>query len=778
MGTRKRVVVTGIGIICGLGNNKQEVLAKMKENQTGIAKMERFDTSKFISQMGAEVKAYEAESYFSPDELARYDRCAQYAIIAAQEALEDTHVSLDSAGRDRMGVALGTCNGGINSLEVQWTVEGLDKENTAKYPFFQQGDAVAKHFDLHGPVNTINTACAASGNAVGFASDMVAEGYADMMLAGGSDPMSISVYAGFNVLQALNPEPCSPYNIRYGLSLGEGAAFVVLESLESALQRGAKIYAEVNGYGLSSDAYHETAPEPEGRGIQHAVELALKTAEIDKTQVGYINTHGTGTAANDSAELFGLRKLFGEEQFSKLPISSSKAYFGHNLGAAAAIEYVTTLLAMQQGLLPATLHFEAPRKGSEDANLIVNSMREEKPEFFLCNNSAFGGHNCSIVSRNWKQNQATDTERSRNHSRVVISGMGMVHHHGYETGSILPWLSRTDGPVVPCEFDLKAYDKNLYERRMNSLTQFSIGATHLALQDAGWEEADVSASQVGLIYGTSRGSLQSAQKYLDIIFNKGPEFASGIYFPDMVLNSTAGKMAKKLKLKGYGTSLSTGGNDGLMSALYGYETIKNNIQTYCLVGAGDERSELSATIDRALGLDQSPFQLSEGGASLLLSNLESAQQNGMKVYAELSGFGLTFSASEQEVEKQLHRAVNTALEHAGLRVEDVDFVLFSSAGLPHTAGLEQDAIDSMFGKQNIPNYCFNDVFGYGESTSALYHLYVAADMISSHQNQQTAWQEVAAAGESLSANQRFQHGLVVGSSINGNNIAVVVSAVN
>ncbi|WP_255298545.1 beta-ketoacyl-[acyl-carrier-protein] synthase family protein [Brevibacillus dissolubilis] len=780
MKQRERIVVTGVGIICGLGGNKDEVIANMKKNQTGIGTVKSFATDKFLSSMGAEVKDYNPSQYFSAQEEDSYDRCAQYAIIAAKEALQDSGLELGQVGSERVGLSLGTCNGGINSLEVQGRMNNLDQHLTKRYPFFQQGDDVASFFGVQGPVNTINTACAASGNAIGYAYDMIAEGYADVMIAGGSDSMSLSVYAGFNSLQALSPVPCSPYNKRFGLSLGEGAAFVVMETLSSALERGAHIYAEICGYGLSVDAYHATAPEPKGRGIKLAVEIALENAGLDKTKVGYVNTHGTGTKANDPAELIGLRSIFGEDEFKKLPISSSKAYFGHNLGAAASIEYVSTLLAMQEGFLPATLHLEEKREGCEDANIIGNEMLECSPEFFLCNNSAFGGHNASIVSRNWKVSQTEEkTIDVPKQTRVGIVGMGLINSLGTFQSGALPQVFQTEKASKECEFQLKKYDANLYERRMNRLAQFSIGAADLALRDASITVDDSNAMQIGLIYGTSRGSLESSLKYLEGILEKGPEYASSIYFPDMVLNSTAGKVAMKLGVKGYGTSLSTGGNDGLASALYGYEAIKKGIQAYCLVGAGDEFSPLATEVDHVLGLNESIYPLAEGSCFLVLADLDQAKEQGLRVYSELKGFGSTFGGSQGD-SQQLERAVNTALERSGLSMDDIGFVYYSTLSLTDTVATTKQVLDGLVADRSIPVVSFDQYLGYAESTSSLVQMYMAAESIFAQAHSGQAELEAAAAAQET-ANPaippRAKHGLIVGSSTNGNYIAAVLSAI-
>ena len=777
MADNKRVVITGVGVFCALGHNRNEVLENMKKNKTSIDKMTRFSTESFISQMGAEIKDFDANLYFSKEEQERYDLSVQYGMVAIKEAIEDSEIDLNESIKGlTTGIVYGTCNGGINSLESSNNLLNVKNKNLKKYPFFQQTDHIANHFNLNGPVNTINTACAASGNAMGYAYDLLKDGYCDVMIAGGSDSMSLSVYAGFNTLQALNKEPCSPYNDKYGLSLGEGAAFVIMETLESAQKRGCKIYSEICGYGLSNDAHHETAPDPEGRGISRAVEMALNNSGVDKEQIGYINTHGTGTPANDTAELNGIRQLFGQDLFSSIPLSSSKSYFGHNLGAAASIEYVTTLLAMQEDLLPATLHFEKAREGCDDIHLIANQMKTSKPEYFLCNNSAFGGHNCSIVSRNWRANKVTSNDAfSEAKQRVVIVGMGIVNREKYKSGSLLEWL--TEQPILTEDsFSLKDYNKQLYKRRMNSLTQFSIGAIDLALTDANVAINEDNQGDFGLVYGTSLGSLQSATKYLNSIFDKGPEFASGIYFPDMVLNSTAGKVSRVLGIKGYGSSQSTGGNDGLISTLNAYQVIKDGIQSYCLTAAGDERSELASTIDQAYGIDQSSYMPTEGSSALLLTNYDQAVSQNKKIYAEIEGIGLSFTNKKSD--HSLVKAMEQALEKANVKADELDFIFYNSIGLD---AIDEEAIIHTFleGK-DIPIRCFNDRLGYAQSFSCLNHLYVAADAIYHSQQFHNEVDEIAATTNTLMnsfGKKQLKRGMVVSSSINGNNAAIVLSSI-
>ncbi|TEA46002.1 3-oxoacyl-ACP synthase [Bacillus sp. BH2] len=761
---RNRVVVTGIGILSSVGHNKQEVIDQMKKGKTGVDILKKFDTEKFISQIGAEVKDYNAADYFNTEEIEKYDPCAQYAVISIKEALHESMV-MNQTSSNRIGLALGTCNGGVNSLEEQGTIESLDLEQTKKYPFFNQADHVAQYFDLGGPVVTINTACAASGNAIGFGFEMVQKGYADVMIAGGSDSMSSSVYAGFNALRALNSVPCSPYNTSYGLSLGEGAAFVVLETLEHALARNAKIYAEVCGYGLSSDAYHETAPHPEGEGIKNAVTRALKQASLQPDQIEYINTHGTGTKANDTAELFGLERVFGVEKFKEIPISSSKAYFGHNLGAAASIEYATSILLMQEDLLPATINFQEKREGCENTNLITNEMKEQKTTYFLCNNSAFGGHNASIVSKNWKHHtesgkavSSTDTD-----NRVFVTGLGNCNTiYVQKQTSLIEQLISEDDIPTKLDFSLKEYNKDLYERRMNSLAQYSIAATDQAFKDAE-VQIPLENEDIAFIYGTARGSLQSSEKYFQSILKKGPEYASSIYFPDMVLNSVAGKVAKKFNIRGFSSSISTGGNDGLFGAVYGYEFIKDNDHAKCLIGSGDELSDLSAEIDKSLGLNESVYPIVEGSSCLVLSN----DLDEKAAYAEILGAGLTFGSDATSLKK----AIDSALEKAATPIGEIDFIFYNSNGLSKDIDIYENLFNELNVADHVFKHCFNSK-GYLESTSSLNHLYIAAELFGGK------IKDIEAVSQYFNRDvTKLSKGLIVSTSLNGNNAAVVVSKV-
>ncbi len=763
MSRRERVVVTGVGIFCSLGSNKRQVWLNMLGKKSGIKKVSRFSCALLSSQLGAEI-----EGHYASPELEKYNLCVQYAAIAAQQALEDSGFVLDRTNADKIGISLGTCNGGLDSFEKPKKMVNIDKEASTTFPLFQQADYLAEYLKIAGPVMTNSTACAASGNALGFAYELVAGGYVEAVLAGGSDSLAESVFAGFNILRALSPQPCAPFGSPYGLNLGEGSAFVLVEPLGRALQRGAFIYAELCGYGLSQDAYHATTPHPEGDGIAQAVSFALKNSGITPEQIEYVNVHGTGTEANDSAELKGLRKSLGSQHFSQVSMSSSKPYFGHTLGAAAIIEYVATLIALQNERLPATLHVAELRAGCRGVNLIKEETVKATTRFFLCSNAGFGGHNSAVVSLNWlpsKENKDFANGEGKLYRlgdparRVGVMGLGMANQYGCLRGSIQKLLTvKQPLSEESARKQVKQYIKTFYSRRMNILTQYTLASVHLALADAGLTVTEENATEIALIYGTAYGSLQSFTKYLAAVFEKGPLFASALYFPDTVHNSTPGKVATKLGIKGYGSTMSTGGNEGLMTLFWGYEAIRNNYQPYCLVGAGEESSRLMQELNSVLGLDKSRFPLTEGSCFMVLADLEEAKEEKQRFYAELKGFGFSFSGTRiDDHGERYKKAIEMALQRAQTTAGEVDFVYYNDAGFNEQSKVEQQTLAAVFANKAIPVQSVNHLFGYTFSASSLYHLYMAVDL--------------------LLLRDDWEQGVVVSSSYNRSNVAVVIGKV-
>ena len=398
--TKTRIAVTGIGIICSIGRNADEVWQSIRESRAGIGKLSRFPGETFPTDIAAEVDSQIEE--LVPNhrrELKRLSRTDLLAVIAATEAVAQADSAFTPLARDRAIVSTGTSTGGLLEGEDYYfrrLVVGRRRAPASRVlqqPTSGPSDAVARLLDLGGGVISNATACASAGAAIGMAADYLRSRHADVAIAGGSDALCRLTYSGFNVLQAVDPAPCAPFSAqRKGITLGEGAAYLVLERWDDAVARGVKIIAEFCGYGASCDAHHPTAPAEDGRGAEAAMRFAI--AESGAPAIDYINAHGTGTLLNDSAETRAITAAVG----TSVPVSSSKSYFGHTLGASGAVEAVISVLALTHQLAPPTLRLTA---NAEDCQLdyIPHTPRPLPMKSVLSNTFGFGGSNVSLVFR-------------------------------------------------------------------------------------------------------------------------------------------------------------------------------------------------------------------------------------------------------------------------------------------------------------------------------------------------------------------------------------------
>jgi 3-oxoacyl-[acyl-carrier-protein] synthase II len=391
----RRVVITGLGLVTPIGAGRELFWKNLTAGANGIGPVESFDTSAFPVHIGAEVKD------FDPSGHEALGRGSQLAVAAARMALEDSGIDVSARDRSRIGVSMGTTSGEpgmverYNDARKVGGVHSVPADILPKYPCNVVPSNIAIEFDLQGPCLMIPTACAAGNYAIGYGFDMIRSGRTDLMLAGGADPFSRITYMGFARLGAIAPERCQPFDKnRKGMVPGEGAAVLVLEPLDDALARGATIYAEVLGYGVSCDSHHMTAAHPQGDGAIRAMAMALKESGRRTDEVDYISAHGTGTPTNDRVEAIAVRTLFGDKA-SRVPMSSIKSMIGHTMGAASAIEAVACSLAIHTGVIPPTMNFEEPDEGS-DLDYVPNQARRTDPRIVLNNAYAFGGNNASL----------------------------------------------------------------------------------------------------------------------------------------------------------------------------------------------------------------------------------------------------------------------------------------------------------------------------------------------------------------------------------------------
>jgi len=406
---RKRVVITGLGCICPVGNNVKETWEALLAGKSGAGMITLFDASKHKTRFAAEVKGFDAAALFGPRDARKMDRFTQFAATATQEALEQAGLKIDESNRDRVGVLIGTGIGGIGTMLDQAEVmrgRGPERVSPFLIPMMIADSAagmLAIRLGARGPNMAIATACASGNNAIGEAAEMIRRGAADAMIAGGSEAALVPLaMAGMNVMTALstrNEDPQSasrPFDReRDGFLMGEGAGVLILESLEHAQARGANILAELSGYGTTDDAHHISAPAENGAGAAISMKLALEDAALNIMDIGYINAHGTSTPLNDKSETAAIKTVFGEQAY-QIPVSSTKSMTGHLLGASGAVEAAFVIMAIRQGILPPTINYHTPDPEC-DLDYVPNEPRKVWPKNVMSNSFGFGGHNATLV---------------------------------------------------------------------------------------------------------------------------------------------------------------------------------------------------------------------------------------------------------------------------------------------------------------------------------------------------------------------------------------------
>jgi len=413
----KRVVITGLGALTPIGNTLEEYWAGLAEGKSGAAPITLFDASKFKTQFACELKNFNVQDLLNRKEIRRMDAFSQYAVIASDEAIKDAKLIEDEVNPDRIGVIWGSGIGGLKTFEDEVSSYYLNGKTPRFNPFFipkMIGDISAGHISMRngfrGPNFITVSACASSSNALVDAYNYIRLGKASAIVAGGSEAaITQAGMGGFNSAKALSTRNDSPETAsrpfdkdRDGFVMGEGAGALILEDLEHALARNAKIYAEVIGGGMSADAYHLTAPHPEGLGAKNVMLDALSDNQIKPEEIDYINVHGTSTPLGDVAEIKAITEVFGEHAFN-LSISSTKSMTGHLLGAAGAIETLACIFALEKQLIPPTInHFTDDEQFDERLNLTFNEAQPRKVEVALSNTFGFGGHNCSVLLRKFR----------------------------------------------------------------------------------------------------------------------------------------------------------------------------------------------------------------------------------------------------------------------------------------------------------------------------------------------------------------------------------------
>ena len=411
---KRRVVITGVGAVTPVGNTADEFWAALVAGRSGIGPITRFDTTGYATRIAGELKGFDSLKYIDKKDDRKFDRFLKYAVACAVMAVEDAGLKTDRVDATRFGVLVGSGIGGIETLLDNYETlrtKGPDRVSPFFVPMIivnMASGVISMRFGAKGPNSSVVTACASGNHAIGDATKIIERGDADVMIAGGSEaiiiPLTIAGFCQMKAMSTRNDDPTRasrPFDAeRDGFVCGEGGGLVVLESLEHARKRDARIYAEVVGYGMTGDAHHMTAPDPEGDGAARAMAAALRDAALEPSAVGYINAHGTSTPYNDKFETIAIKRVFGDHA-KKLAVSSTKSMTGHLLGAAGGIEAIATAFALHHGVLPPTMNYEKPDPDC-DLDYVPNQARKQDVEVALSNAFGFGGTNATLAFRKYR----------------------------------------------------------------------------------------------------------------------------------------------------------------------------------------------------------------------------------------------------------------------------------------------------------------------------------------------------------------------------------------
>ena len=714
----RRVVITGYGVINDLGKNKEEIRRKLFDGESGLSKIGLSAADGITeSTFGAVRDLTEVSEHFERFKVP-YDRCVQLALMASKESIEQSGIKVDDPYR--FGVSIGTSLGGTTSGEKyheQWINKGYDEADgnlLKQYPLHAIADSLSLEYGFKGCKNIISTACAASGNSIGFGFDMIRDDTHDVILAGGVDPLSRFSFSGFTALKAIDPEPCKPYSGSTGINLGEGSAFFILEEYEHALERGADIIAEIYGCGLSADAYHQTAPAKGGTGAIRSMRAALFQAGLEAKDISYVNGHGTGTRANDVNETAAFLEVFGGND---IPLSSTKGATGHCLGAAGAVELAFSVMALQEDKLPPTVNFT--EKGhSEAVDYIPNKALSRKCDIVLSNSFAFGGNNCSlIVGKPGLRDVSAPDDRD-----IVITGIGCLGTGGnsadelFETFrkrvrsdstikgyDVTPYRSRfaVEMPVV----EWKKHMPIAFIRKTDGITKLTMSAGKQAMDDAGLSITRQNMEKIGIVYATATGPMETIELIDRTVVEKGIHAVDPSKFPNSVLNAAPGNLSIAYQLKGPVTALAVGSASGLVGMDYACQMIRNHQAEAMIVIASDESNEtihmghdklslLSRNGKPAGAKDADGFIHAPGSVAFVLEARDHARERGAKIYASISGYAVTSDDSPiaglNTDGDSLSKAVFLAMERAG--VSETDLYVTSCSGCPQFDENEANAM--------------------------------------------------------------------------------------
>ncbi|HEX7511442.1 MAG TPA: beta-ketoacyl synthase N-terminal-like domain-containing protein, partial [Chitinivibrionales bacterium] len=714
-GVKGQAVITGVGILSPIGNDPDTVTQSLRTGATGLGPITRFDATHFRTNIGGEVRGFDPRKALSAEEIAEYDdRYLHYAIFAARAAAAHAGLTLTpQTVRTDIALVLGTCNGGLLSAEEEYKwINGkgdkiFNETMNLQAQYYGMGKALSRALGIGGETWIVTTACSSTTGAAGLAAALIGAGLCTTVIVGGADSLCVANMSGFNGLKATATGATAPFSTPVGLNIGEGAAFWVVEDMEQAMLRHAKMLGKIAGHALTCDAYHPTSPDPRGEGVCKTLTVALEHAGLTLEDIGCINAHGTGTEANDRAESRGIAKFIGDRGIA---VTATKSFFGHCMGSTGIMEATCNLLAMNAGFIPPTINFSTARPGCT-LDYVPNTAREKQYHAFLSANYAFGGNNAAIAVTKW---DVAAKRPDRRQNRVVITGAATVtalgagidqtlkalHNSVVGIGGVerlgLPALhSKRAGLVLP--FKASAIDRRLDFTGMNLLSAYATSASSLALTHANLRIGPKNADSTGICMGVCNGPPES--DHMNRVFST-PDFAADIScFSNITANSTAGWVSRALCLKGVNMSVAPGPHAGLQSLAYAWLMLGEGRAQTILAAAADEiypQSFYNYDLIGFLrgGIDEEQYRLDfsqakrkvigEGAATLVVETLDCALQRKQPILGEVLGYGMSMDGVEFSAPSMspdgLKRACFEALSRSGVSWTDIGCVVWAPQG--------------------------------------------------------------------------------------------------
>lgn len=755
------VAITGMGVVCSGGDGCEAFSETLIQGVSALSPV----TDPRVAHFGTIYAGLVHCDFMEDACVAGEDRFVRLAHRAASQAVMGAQIGFGDM-RCRAGVFLGTCSGPMLTIEDQYRREsaGLLPEASAleRRQYFHATELLARTFGIRGPQYTVTTACSAFCVALATACDLIRSGLLDAALVTGADAFSLTTLAGFVGLKAVSHSQCAPFSLPVGLNLGEGAAAVVVEGQKSAQRRGARIIASVEGYGLSNDAYHCSAPDPTGRGAACAMNGALDDAGCSPDDISYISAHGTGTEANDKAETKAIRRVFGDSAPIP-PVSSAKSVVGHCLGAAGAIETVAALLCAERGVMPQTVNFTGPREGC-NLDYIAQSGRSWPSEKrWFKNNFAFGGNNASVIIKNGRPDPARSALCDVTDEAVVITSAGIMSAAGpaavspgfsadYFTSEVAgPVERRFDGVhsyrgswsvrTVP-DFNSADIDRRISMRGMDRAGMVATAAAALALRAGRMSERSATRMATGFFMNLAQGSSRAEREHVASLLGNDFHIEQINIFPYIVPNAVTGTVARALSLTGYNSTFCNGPGAGLQGIVAAWSAVKNRHAPALLCGSVDDLSEewLYDCIAPVVSGETRPV-LGEGSVMLLLESASSALSRGVEPLGTM--LDCLFSDEESLCDtmetmlgqhdigddevitlcsNNLHHRSLDSFRKSHIRCKDIDCRLVSGwmpAG-QELFNLVAALLDGRSGDNSTRNYIFITLFSpRGKATTAL-----------------------------------------------------------